>query len=317
MMLYQGRYFTDEELSNLTNHTQMIVECSLNGNACEFDIFFSHKYLNCYRFQNGIPTDNKFEFTAVLYTGKPLIILPQHGFYLFIENDKSYPLLSTPIVLSTGYGKHIKVKKNSYNQYPTPYSDYQVLENNHLTEDLFDRSIFGIVLATNYSYSRDICLIICNQLVNKESCGCQVYGDNMLGGIKFCQDGFTCIQNISAFDYCMPRCPLECLRLAYKKQINTYTYPPNYFEKYENAVNLADFYVDNQLHDTEMTKFMYDTLVEFSIIYDSSLDAEYSEDPKMTGEDLLGILGGHFHLFLGMSLMSFVEIMELIVVILF
>ena len=319
MKLNEGRYFTDEELSNLTDHSKTIVDCSLNGNACEFEIFFTYKYFNCYRLKNNMMRESRFEFTTVLFSGQPVRVSPQRGFYLFIENSKSYPLLSTPILLSTGYGRHIKVNKNSYNQYPTPYSDCQVLEDNTLTEDILDRSIFDMVLATNYSYTRDVCLIICNQLVNKESCGCQAYDNYILSGIEFCTEYFDspCKQNISAFDYCMPRCPLECSRPAYRKQISTFTYPPSYLEKYESFVKLTDFFVDNHISDRTMTKFMYDTLVEFSITYDSSLDAEYSEDPKMTGEDLLGILGGHFHLFLGMSLMSFFEIIELIVVILF
>ena len=32
----------------------------------------------------------------------------------------------------------------------------------------------------------------------------------------------------------------------------------------------------------------------------------------MSGENLLGTLGGHLHVFMGMSLLSFVEIIELL-----
>ena len=35
----------------------------------------------------------------------------------------------------------------------------------------------------------------------------------------------------------------------------------------------------------------------------------------MTVEDTLAVIGGHLHLFLGMSLMSFVEIVELLMMI--
>ena len=306
----------------------MIVECSLNGIACEFETLFSYKRFNCFRFKNDKTTESQsLQLKAVLYTGKPLRVSPQPGFYLFIENATSYPLLSTPILLSTGYGRHIKVRRNSYNQYPAPYSDCQVLESNELTEELFDKSIFDLVLATNYTYSRDICLTICSQFINKKVCGCQAYDAYYIDGVKFCpmyQDFETipCATqianaNVNTFAFCMPRCPLECSRPAYRNKISTYTYPSDYFKKYEDTFSPAarDF-VDNQLNDQELSKFMYDTFVEFSISYDASSNAEYREIPKMSGEDLLGILGGHFHLFLGMSLMSFFEIFELLAIIL-
>ena len=248
----------------------------------------------------------------------PLYISMQAGFYLFIENATSFPLFSTPILLSTGYGRHIQVKRNSYNQYPTPYSDCQVLEEgNELLGDLADRKVFDLTLATNYSYSRDACLTICAQMLNKEACGCQVYENYLLrDGTEFYKAGFTCVTNASdAFDFCISRCPLECSRPEYQKVISKYIYPTNYFDKYESVLNLTKDFVGNQLNDIDMAKFMYDTFVEFSVSYDSTQNAEYIEMPKMSGQDLLGVLGGHFHLFLGMSLMSFFEILELLVII--
>ena len=327
VMLQENRYLNEEELFKLNDHTQMLVECSLNGKSCELEIFFNYKYFNCYRFKTDQVTEKKFVLKAVVYTGKPLRISQQRGFYLFIESDKSYPLLSTPIFLSTRSGRHIEVKKNSYIQYPAPYSDCQVLENNELIEDLLDRSIFDMVLATNYSYSRDICLTICKQQLNKEVCGCQLYGNYLLNGTELCRldimfENFCTFQG-DANSFCMPRCPLECSRSDYRKQINAYTYQSSYFEKYEHNLNLTNDLSTNDdgtfniIPYTKMATFMYDTFVEFSIGYDSSLDAEYIEDPKMTGEELLGILGGHFHLFLGMSLLSFFEIVELLIVIFF
>ena len=37
-----------------------------------------------------------------------------------------------------------------------------------------------------------------------------------------------------------------------------------------------------------------------------------NEEPAMSGEELIGKIGGHLHLFMGMSLLSFVEIGELV-----
>ena len=312
MMQQEGRYLTNEELSKMNNHTEMLVKCRINGMDCEVESYFDYKYFNCYRFKNDqITDDNTLVLTAVLYTGKPLWISPQHGFFVFIEDSTHYPLLSTPILLTPGLGRHIIVRRNSYDQCPMPYSACGVLDDNTLIESLFDRSIFDMVLATNYSYSRDICLKICNQVLNKQTCGCQTYDSYLLSGTKLCEENVVCtLENVSAFDYCMPRCPLECSQTVFRKTIHSYTYPTSYFNKYESVFIAAN---DYQPDDTDISQYMYDTFVEFSIRYDNALDAAYSEIPKMTTDDLLGVLGGHFHLFLGMSLLSFFEILELFV----
>ena len=53
-------------------------------------------------------------------------------------------------------------------------------------------------------------------------------------------------------------------------------------------------------------------MIELRINYDTGSYIKVSEEPKMSGEDLFGEIGGHLHLFLGMSLMSFIEIVELV-----
>ena len=60
-----------------------------------------------------------------------------------------------------------------------------------------------------------------------------------------------------------------------------------------------------------------DNLIEVRVKYEPGEYVEYHEEAKMSGEYLLGIIGGHLHVFLGMSLMSFVEVLELIVFVLF
>ena len=41
--------------------------------------------------------------------------------------------------------------------------------------------------------------------------------------------------------------------------------------------------------------------------YEALAVIESEERPKISGEELLGMIGGHLSLFLGMSLLSFVE----------
>ena len=57
---------------------------------------------------------------------------------------------------------------------------------------------------------------------------------------------------------------------------------------------------------------MEENIVEVYVYYETLTYTNTVEEPKMSFEDLIGSLGGHLHLFLGMSLLSFAEIFELL-----
>ena len=51
-------------------------------------------------------------------------------------------------------------------------------------------------------------------------------------------------------------------------------------------------------------------MIQIGVYYETFSYMRVEEEPKMSFEDLIGSLGGHLHLFLGMSLLSFAEILE-------
>ena len=163
--------------------------------------------------------------------------------------------MSTPILLTTGLGRHIDIKRTSYEQYPTPYSQCQVLDdekNTLLNGDQLDRSIFDMVVATNYSNTRDTCLAACTQLMNNMSCSCQNYENFVLpfcsapSSLRFCSLSFglnyPCLYHVRLADYCLPRCPLECAQNVYSKSVTSYKYPLDYFDSYTSVfTGVSDF----------------------------------------------------------------------------
>ena len=69
--------------------------------------------------------------------------------------------------------------------------------------------------------------------------------------------------------------------------------------------------------DFENETSLINNAVKFSVYYEALGYTKLEEEPKMSGEDFLGIVGGHLHLFLGMSLLSFVEIFEIVLVLIY
>ena len=63
------------------------------------------------------------------------------------------------------------------------------------------------------------------------------------------------------------------------------------------------------LNDNNITK----NIVFINVFYDDLLTTFIKEIPEINGEQLLGNIGGNLALFAGMSILSFVEILELII----
>ena len=66
-----------------------------------------------------------------------------------------------------------------------------------------------------------------------------------------------------------------------------------------------------------LSAYKFNTFGEMYAKFETFSDIEVTEEPKMSGDDLLAEIGSHLHFFLGMSLVSFVEIIELIFLVIF
>ena len=66
-------------------------------------------------------------------------------------------------------------------------------------------------------------------------------------------------------------------------------------------------------NQTDFTQNLASNVVKFSVSYDALVYAEAREEAKIPWDTLLGTIGCHLHLFLGMSAISIVEILELLV----
>ena len=256
----------------------------------------------------------------MLYAGIPAELCRENdnqlGFNFFFESETSMPIQACNISINPKIGKQITLKRNTYNQYQHPYSECSVLEDNTLVEPLDDRSIFDRVVNTGYSYSRKLCYDVCTQFLITRTCGCNSFKlSYQEKGFGLCTDNddINCFIHFKfnitiILEFCLPRCPMECHRSFFTTSTVQYQYDKNYFNSYLNSFNFHN----DVPNDTDLSEYAYNNMVELKINYDTFSYLEVNEEPKMSGEDLLGKIGGHLHLFIGMSLLSFVEILELL-----
>ena len=129
------------------------------------------------------------------------------------------------------------------------------------------------------------------------------------------QQELTCASSIigtqATRTLCLAKCPLECSRSVFDVYVDYYSQ--------SGTGNMQSFMALYSPYSPFNTPAFdgYDVdesmLVQFSANLNTLAYLQVEEEPKMSGEDLLGIVGGYLHLFLGMSLLSFVEILELAV----
>ena len=105
----------------------------------------------------------------------------------------------------------------------------------------------------------------------------------------------------------MPLCPLECSQ-------RTLTAMPVYFA-YPTGNDTYRVSIDKRMRglygDDVDFGYLGNNLVKVVVYYDTLAYTLAEERALITVDMLFGTLGGHLHLFLGMSLLSVVELIEL------
>ena len=343
-----GEYFSAAERKRMSSFT--IVSCTYADKACDSDSFtylFHPYFLACYQFNSGFDangTSTELKQSNVdgtsnalvleLYAGLPDTLAAQtyqRGFYIFINNNTAYPLTKTQSLLNLtpGFGMMSNVVRGFYtqfNQWPYQYSDCTVNEESEPIKPLEDMELFEAVKKTGFDYSRDTCFLFCYQELSAKRCNCTNYWiDHKVEGgdheYEYClsEEEKACAKtfyedvfNVGTYidEHCIAKCPLECHKQTFDNFLSYYSYPEATYVSQElqtSALLLALY--SNQ---SDFTTSLASNVVEFSVFYDTLSYTKVEEEPKITWDALMGTLGGHLHIFLGMSLLSFIEIFEFV-----
>ena len=319
----------------------MMLSCTFQGAACNAsDFVFVDKFgasLQCFRFNSGfddagqpvplrtvsaMSTDTAYNSLRMeIYAGLPLVtkLLPLRGYNVYIHyaDDFSYNSDRFAMRVSPGLGKRIGVRRRftrQYNAWPYAYSDCTFdVEHETLIRPLeADSSLFELANAFNSTYTRDTCYYLCAQDAVVRTCNCTSYvSEFAIDSYDYCMSTVqvACLWEESL---CRPRCPLECSRQTFDYHTSSYKYPPS--ARYAAAIKAsqATKQATKLAGQSDYVLNFAQNIVEFSVFYDSLWYNIVEEEPRMTMEGLIGEIGGHLHIFLGMSLLSFVEIAELV-----
>ena len=249
----------------------------------------------------------------ILYFGKRLDLEVQVDkmYSIDIKPEHNSPIMGGFVTVTPSIYSLFRLDRNSYSQLPQPYSNCLVLEDNTLTVPLANRTMFDLTVEQGYAYTQQYCINICVQVWINKICDCnlEIYPYKVSNKPYCVTKECSVLYNQEILADCKSLCPLECSKSIITSDKTEVELDKNFLLSFESVRNF-DFARDMP-NGTDLYQFMNDNVVVIDIEYYSSGYTEISQSPKMDWQDLLSELGGHLHLFLGMSLLSFVEVVEL------
>ena len=105
-------------------------------------------------------------------------------------------------------------------------------------------------------------------------------------------------------------CPLECIRTEYKTSIsNSQFLSEIYFDYIKNNSAFSSKYDEDEL----TIDFIADDIVKLNIYYESLTYTLTEESVSINLVSMFSSIGGFMGMFLGMSIMTLVELLEIII----
>ncbi|XP_043538351.1 amiloride-sensitive sodium channel subunit alpha-like isoform X3 [Chiloscyllium plagiosum] len=312
-----ARISLDAAPSDEARMGEFVQDCRFNGFACResFDTSFHHPiYGNCYTF-NGINSSIQWESSQA---GK------DHGLSLVlrIEQNDSIPFLSTaagarmmvhargrsPFMEDGGFDVRpgletsISMRKEVVSRLGQPYSD--------CTENGSDVKVHNLYKS---DYTQQTCVRSCFQLTMVSRCGCAYYYYPLPSGAEYCN-----YNKHTAWGHCYYRlakeftddvlgcfkiCQKPCKQTEYQMTAGYANWPS------KNSLSWMNPIFQNQHRSATSNR---KELAKLNLFFRELNYKSMRETPALPVAVMLANLGSQWSLWLGSSVMSVLEMVELI-----
>jgi hypothetical protein len=328
--------FGDENRKQLGyDLAKSLLLCRWNDEFCRIDgleWYFDLTLGNCFRFNSGKDlygnqTKLKESVKAGSKNGLKLqfYLKPSsnrysstlsEGMRVFIHNNSIIPSYSEGVNVEPSKITDIAIQRTFIQKEPYPYSDCIDLAN-------LNSDYYKFLIGLNRAYRQQDCFDLCLQKKIIENCRCYDMNYPMISNSTPCKFEnlgctnlmYTLFKNNTIDDSCMKQCPLECESIKYDVLLsNNVVLSKQSYELFKSSI---DHFV-NTNNEFNLTYEEIKQRYLFLNIYYSELSfIKISESPKTSIIDLLSNLGGTLGLYVGISFLSFIEIVEIILEIIF
>ncbi len=314
---------------------ESLISCEINTLNCglsDFVWYFDSLYGNCYSFNSGknsqgYPADvfkisragNINGLRLKLFIGNNLNDMASFqellGYHVIIHNQTYKITLNEGFDISTGVETNFAIYKVYETNKPNPYSD--CIDLNSI--DSFDSNLYRVIYASNKTYRQIDCFDLCFQQLLIKRCDCYMASWDRLNGTIQCltESQRYCtklawnffISNDYVSKTCRQYCPLECNSISYKLTTSFSSFPS---KSYADSLKTHPIITSKFSNETLTYESIKQSVLSLNIYYDQLAFTQISKEAKFEIVDLISAFGGLLGLFLGMSFLSFVEIVEII-----
>ncbi|XP_052695101.1 acid-sensing ion channel 2-like [Crassostrea angulata] len=221
------------------------------------------------------------------------------GFKVIIHDQNDEPdVIDKGFFVSQGFSTFASIHKTEYQYLPSPYK----MNGDQFCVDTKSPE-YKNPLQYYDVYSKTACRMECKQNHVITICGCRSPNDKGNYTMCYLAKWMECYkveserfdQNGTVQGMCP--CPTECEYNEYQARLSTGYFPAKNYD-----------FIFNELGITNIRE----NLLELVIYFESFGVLKVEQKPEYSPEDILGLLGGQMGLFLGASLLTLTELIEVI-----
>ncbi len=300
----------------------MLLQCNFNWIPCsksDFNYLYDPIYGNCFTFNNQriikqvSSQGPSYGLVLDLFLGNPKVQSDYEindGVIIVIHNQSTVPFFSSDRIYSaTNSETDLKISRNFISKLGMPYNN--CIKSGQAFESEYYSYIVSIL---EMKYTQQHCFSLCLQKIGIDNCNCSLNWLKNYQNSSYCTlDKIGCMTNvvekylskILKDSNCVRSCPFECDTVAYKISTSHATYPSAYlrnkiFEK--SIINRTGI----SLEDIDRS------VLRINAYYESLSYTSITEVESLTGLTLFSQIGGIGGFCLGISILSFIEIIDLL-----
>ncbi|KAG8196279.1 hypothetical protein JTE90_023834 [Oedothorax gibbosus] len=256
------------------------------------------------------------------------LLSPEYGVRIMIHPQAAYPTVDRGgIVLHPGTKSYMSIRIREINRLPYPYGDCTESFDSSPLKELLKSKDENILKYHNY-YTYEFCQLICREMFLLENCSCVEEQVNSTTS-RFCnpcnktdencRDNFKKNFDDNDNNECNSLCKPACQDVRYDLTLSTSEWPNLEFQEFvlqRWPELIPDFVENNQTVKVNDTIQLNETFINKNFLRAHIFIQEmnylrYNDKEAYTLPELFADLGGCLGLYIGVSLISIIELHEL------
>jgi hypothetical protein len=222
------------------------------------------------------------------------------------------------VLLAPALESRISFSRNFVRKEPSPYSG---CISDIKSTNVLEKKVYDFIFESNFSYRQIYCIDYYKQKYVIDECGCQSpWFIQINNEALLCDTGDPCYINAGNYyafeksltDRDYKKCPFECDIITNDITMSFLKYPSAGYIEYLKTLPVYKLKFmngyENVSHEQLTTQ-----VTSFALYYQDFKYSVLSEVPLFSVISLVSNIGGTLGLFLGMSLLSFIEVLELLI----